>query len=118
MGRIEGQPVCFFAVLHFPHARVKNFKRGHRLVVLPDFQGLGIGHKFSTEIAEMYKQNGFRFIITSSTKSLFKQRSKDKRWIVKSFGRKTKHSNLTEFESSGNKLTFSYEYIGDKKHKA
>ena len=46
IGFFENNPVVFFAVLHFPHPRVKNFKRGHRLVVLPDYQGLGIGHIF------------------------------------------------------------------------
>ena len=52
IGYIENNPVCFFAVLHFPHPKVKNFKKGHRLVVLPDYQGLGIGHIFSSEIAQ------------------------------------------------------------------
>ena len=87
MGYYENNPVCFFGVLHFPHAYVKNFKRGHRLVVLPDYQGIGIGHIFSSEIAKIYKDKGFRFIITSSTRSLFKQRARDKRWIVKRKGR-------------------------------
>jgi len=85
-GFIKNIPVCFFAVLHFPHDKVKNFKKGHRLVVLPDYQGLGIGHVFSSEIAKYYIQQGFRFIITSSTKSLFKQRSRDENWVV------TRHS--------------------------
>ena len=78
IGYIENNPVCFFAVLHFPHPKVKNFKRGHRLVVLPDYQGLGIGHIFSSAIAQDFIDNGFRFIITSSTKSLYNQRARDK----------------------------------------
>lgn len=119
IGYYENNPVVFFAVLHFPHSRVKNFKRGHRLVVLPDYQGLGIGHVFSTEIADLYKQQGFRFIITSSTKSLFNQRLKDKRWIITRKSRSGSGSGSGIFQNkhipnstSGNKITYAYEYIG------
>ena len=116
IGYIEKNPVCFFAVLHLPHPLVKNIKRSHRLVVLPDYQGLGIGHYFSTEIAKIYKEKGFRFIATSNTKSLYKKRSEDKRWAVTSKGRrfsnsKTAISSLKDSYSK-NKITYSYEYIG------
>jgi GNAT superfamily N-acetyltransferase len=116
VGYFENNPVCFFGVLHFPHPYIKNFKKGHRLVVLPDYQGLGIGHEFSSEIAEMYKSEGYRFIITSSTKSLFKQRSNDPRWVVTSKSRKRtqgKGSTMGNMMISKNKITFSYEYIGN-----
>lgn len=115
IGYFENNPVCFFGVLHFPHPNIKNFKKGHRLVVLPDYQGLGIGHIFSSEIADIYKKQGFRFIITSSTKSLFKQRSKDNRWIVTRKGRnlpQSKGKTVANMNVSKNKLTYSYEYVG------
>ena len=115
IGYIEDKPVCFFATLHFPHNKVKNFKKGHRLVVLPDYQGLGIGHLFSTEIAKLYKDKGYRFIITSSTKSLFKQRQNDKRWIITRHGRVGDVNNKTgvlKGTLSNSKFTYSYEYIG------
>lgn len=114
IGYIEENPVCFFAVLHFPHPSVKNFKKGHRLVVLPDYQGLGIGHVFSTEIAQLYQGKGYRFIITSSTKSLFKQRSADKRWIVTRKGRTGRSQGVLKGSESNQKMTYSYEYIGIK----
>lgn len=113
IGYIENNPVVFFAVLHFPHPSIKNFKKGHRLVVLPDYQGLGIGHIFSSDIAELYKQQGYRFIITSSTKSLFRQRSMDKRWIVSRKGRQFSHTGILKDSLSKNKLTYSYEYVGN-----
>jgi GNAT superfamily N-acetyltransferase len=112
IGYIENNPVCFFAVLHFPHPSAKNIKKGHRLVVLPDYQGLGIGHKFSSFIADMYKKNGYRFIITSSTKSLYKQRSLDKKWIITRKGRTSNSTGVLKNTNSQNKYTYSYEYIG------
>lgn len=116
VGYYENNPVCFFAVIHFPHNYVKNFKRGHRLVVLPDYQGLGIGHKFSSKIAQMYLDEGFRFIITSSTKALLYQRAKDKRWIVTRKGRVGGEGDKgVMIPGSKNKITYSYEYIGENK---
>lgn len=112
IGYINNNPVCFFSVLHFPHPKIKNFKKGHRLVVLPDYQGLGIGHIFSTSIADMYKKQGYRFIITSSTKSLFKQRKNDKRWIVTRHSRTKNSKGVLKNTTSNNKYTYSYEYIG------
>lgn len=111
-GYIENNPVCFFAVLHFPHPSAKNIKKGHRLVVLPDYQGLGIGHIFSTEIAKHYKSLGYRFIITSSTKALFKQRSNDKRWAITRKGRTKESGGVLKGTTSSNKMTYSYEFIG------
>jgi GNAT superfamily N-acetyltransferase len=113
-GFIENKPVVFFAVIHFPHPKVNNFKKGHRLVVLPDYQGLGIGHIFSSEIAQIYKSDGYRFIITSSTKSLFSQRQKDPKWIVTHKGRFSRPKGDLSSVTSENKMTFSYEYIGIK----
>ena len=112
VGYIEDNPVCFFAVLHFPHPKVKNFKKGHRLVVLPDYQGLGIGHIFSSAIAQDFIDKGYRFIITSSTKSLYNQRAKDERWKVTRKGRTSNTTGILRDTISSNKLTYSYEYVG------
>ena len=111
---IKNEPIAFFAVIHFPHPKSKLFKRGHRLVVLPDYQGLGIGHKLSSFIAQYYHNKGYRFIIQSSTKSLLNQRLKDKCWVVKDFNRKIKESGkIMNRTSSQNKYTYSYEYVGN-----
>lgn len=120
IGYIGNEPVVFFAVLHFPHSSTKLFKKGHRLVVLPDYQGLGIGHKFSSEIAKMFFEQGFRFIITSSTKSLFQQRLNDSLWKITRKGRCGGGGGIMQNKNiknstSGKKITYSYEYIGSDK---
>lgn len=114
IGYFENNPVCFFAVLHFPHPSVKNFKKGHRLVVLPDYQGLGIGHIFCSEIAQIWKDKGYRFVITSSTKALFKQRAADPRWVVTRKGKTGKSGGMLKGSTSEQKMTYSYEFIGRK----
>lgn len=111
---IENNPAAFFAVLHFPHPHVRNFKKGHRLVVLPDYQGLGIGHRLSSHVAQMYLNQHYRFIITSSTKALFYQRKRDPRWMITREGRVGNVGPKGELrKTSSNKLTYSYEFIGE-----
>ena len=121
IGYFKDNPVCFEAILHFPHPKVRNFKREHRLVVLPDYQGLNIGNTFASDIGEMYRQQGFRFINTSNNKSLFYQRTKDPRWAVTGKSRKVNHDGvlgqskrLGQNFGSSKKYTYSYEYIGIK----
>lgn len=46
--------IGFCAVLHQPHPINKKLKRVSRLVILPDYQGIGLGTKFLNEIAKIY----------------------------------------------------------------
>lgn len=48
----NGNPVGFIAVMHV-HMNTRYF-RVSRLVVLPDFQGIGIGKKLLNFVAELY----------------------------------------------------------------
>ena len=71
-GAYDGETIiAFMAVIHSPHPIKKNTKRVSRLVVLPDYQGCGIGYKFLNAIAEMLKQNGFNFNRVKSLKPNF-----------------------------------------------
>jgi len=134
IGLYNNIPICFFAVL-YQMSKDKNITRGHRLVVLPDYQGVGLGHKFCNEIAQIYINHGWRFRIKSRTKALYYQRIKDKNWIVQTdnnitIKRKFYKKNLDKFKKSGNhnilkefinmeknrssKPSYVYEYIGKK----
>ena len=56
MAYVDGTLAGFYSVLPFPHPKVKNTFKGHRLVMLPDFQGLGIGLRLRTEVARYYTE--------------------------------------------------------------
>lgn len=101
------------SILHFPHPTAKNIKKVHRLVILPDFQGLGIGIRFLNEIGRYYIKNGWRFTIVTSSPSLMFGLKKDKNWKCKHFGRMKKHNGLKETKgnNSSNRLTTSWELI-------
>jgi len=76
----------FIGIIHFPHPHIKNMKKVTRLVVLPDYQGIGLGKILLEEIGEIYKKN-YRFSITTSQPSLISYFIKSEKWKCKSFGR-------------------------------
>ena len=58
----------------------KGKKRIHRLVVLPEFQGIGIGTKFLTTITEYYVKKNWTVFINTSNKGLVYSLKKNKHW--------------------------------------
>jgi GNAT superfamily N-acetyltransferase len=77
----DGTPVAFASLIAFPHGRIKNGWRGHRLVVLPDFQGLGIGTRLD-EWRANYVRNvmGGRCFVRTSHPRLGMARDASPRW--------------------------------------
>ena len=64
VGVINGEIVCHTGIIQFPMR--KGCKRVHRLVVLPDYQGIGIGTAFIKEVAKMITKEGFELNATIS----------------------------------------------------
>lgn len=112
VGFTNNIPVVFSALMNLPHGRVKNFKRLHRSVVIPDYQGCGIGHTFINEICSIYKKQGFRVITTTSTPALVYSRNKDPKWKLKKAGRSLNNSERMIKTTANNRFTTSWEYYG------
>ena len=81
---LNGHIVCHTGVIQFPMR--KGWKRVHRLVVLPDYQGIGIGTTFIDAIAEIYKKKGYVFNLTTTTPSMVHALSRSNKWVLKLFG--------------------------------
>lgn len=118
-----GQLCGFCSVLPFPHSVKKNCFRLHRTVVLPDFQGVGIGHRLSNFVSELYHKQGKKMITAFSNPALIKSRSNDERWIATRQGRSsvrqgrnTTYKGKTDF-AGRKRLTVSFEYVGKPKRK-
>lgn len=77
---VEGQPVAFTSYMHFPHAKAKDIKRAHRIVVLPDWQGLGIAGVLSEWVGEYLTQQGNRYMITTSHPAFIATMARSPRW--------------------------------------
>jgi ABC-type phosphate/phosphonate transport system ATPase subunit len=107
------KPVAFTSFLHFVHPIAINTKREHRSVVLPDFQGVGIGNKLSEFIAQKVINDGMRYISTTSHPAMIHHRNKSKLWRCHRFGHASgKHTKLTTMKTSGSRITAGFEYIG------
>lgn len=85
-----GECVAFASYVHFPHPRAKDIKMAHRLVVLPDYQGLGLGVAFSEWSGEHVAAQGFRFRTTISHPGLIAAYSRSPRWRLVG-GQASKH---------------------------
>jgi energy-coupling factor transporter ATP-binding protein EcfA2 len=112
------KPVAFCSILHFPHPSCPRFKREHRTVVLPDFQGVGIGNRLSEFVASIYKKAGYRFISTTSAPSMIIHRSNSKKWRCHRFGRVGKIGKSSSIKIgtslSTKRISAGFEYIGEQ----
>ena len=109
---VNEQIAAFISVIHQPH-KIKNLKRIHRLVVMPDFQGIGIGGRLLDFIAKKYINDNFKLSITTSAPSLIFSLKNHLNWMCLHFGRqKGKHSNK-ELQKSNtmNRITAAFRYI-------
>jgi ABC-type lipoprotein export system ATPase subunit/GNAT superfamily N-acetyltransferase len=48
------KPIGFHAAIHSTNRDIHSYWRGHRTVILPEFQGMGIGTAFSDAVAKIY----------------------------------------------------------------
>lgn len=88
-------PVAFLAVIHQPTTSAKNVKRVSRLVVLPDYQGIGIGGRFLDAIAEYYDSRDFIFEIKTSARNLIGSLQRNAKWKCASWGFTSPRSGKT-----------------------
>lgn len=90
----------FISILHLPNID-KTIKKVHRLVILPDYQGAGIGIRLLNEVGKVYQKEKWRFTITTSSPSLIYALKKNTLWRCNSFGRGTEHKGLKDMKKTG-----------------
>jgi hypothetical protein len=76
----DNKIVAFGATITFPNGYVKNGWRGHRTVVLPDFQGMGIGVRFSDAIGQIHIDQGHRYFSRTSHPRMIYYRENSPLW--------------------------------------
>lgn len=80
LGLYNGHPIAFGSSLAYPSGTVKNAWREHRTVVLPDYQGLGIGVRFSDAIAKIFVSNGHRYFSKTAHPRMGEYRNNSPLW--------------------------------------
>jgi len=112
IGTINDELVCFAGVIQFPMR--KGWKRVHRLVVLPDYQGIGIGTFFISTVAKFYTNNGYDIYITTSTPSISHSLIKSNEWALIRYGHSThgkaKHEKYVSKSDSIKRITYSFHF--------
>ncbi len=111
----ENNSCAFIAVIHNPNV-IKNLKRIHRIVVLPDYQGVGIGHSLLNFIAKKYTEMGFIISIISSHPSIKFMLKDDISWKLIGQGKNSKQSqihNSDYYKRSLLRNKLNFRYIGD-----
>lgn len=107
----KGFAIAFAAITHFPHPKCCNFKKIHRMVVLPDFQGIGIGKKFLNAVSEIYYKQNFRVLLTTGALSFINSLGREKDWkLTRKLGKVGESKGVLKGSTSKNRETASFEY--------
>jgi len=119
----DGQPVALAAVSALPSGTIKNAWRGHRTVVLPDYQGLGIGARLSEWVGEwVLRELGGRYYCKTSHPRLGEYRENSPHWkpTVKNKRKRSeadaeRHKEKRNWKSDSARICYSHEYLGREK---
>ena len=109
----QGKPIAFIAVAHI---KMKSrYYRVSRLVVLPDYQGIGIGKRLLNFMAELYtSQTKMPFYILTSNPQII--RGNLRHWRIVRFGHASKGTSNTPLNNeirkslSRHRITASLQY--------
>jgi GNAT superfamily N-acetyltransferase/ABC-type uncharacterized transport system YnjBCD ATPase subunit len=116
---VDGHPVAFMSYLHFPHPRVRDIKMAHRIVVLPDWQGLGLAGHVSEWMGEYLRERGYRYRIVTAHPAFIHYMAKSPRWRMNArqaaLMTRSKDASLRKRSLTARGLTTrSFEYVSPR----
>jgi GNAT superfamily N-acetyltransferase len=117
---VEGECVAFALIGKIPHPspKAKTIRRARRQVVLPDWQGLGIGTRMEDFLADYFSRQGYRFRSVTAHPGLIRHYARSPRWHllraasdVQLRSGANAHPALARHQSDSRLLqTYTYEY--------
>tara|TARA_R100000541_G_scaffold21538_3_gene31493 strand:+ start:1055 stop:2116 length:1062 start_codon:yes stop_codon:yes gene_type:complete len=118
----NGRLVGFLSSLSMPSGSLKNAWRAHRVVILPEFQGLGIGARLMDALGDMHIVEGKRFFLKTSHPRLGEYCNRNDAWKGTSKNGISRPDYKTNSSTYGgfaeglqrhmNRICYSHEYIG------
>lgn len=116
----ENTAIGFAAVIPMPSGTLQNAWRGHRTVVLPEFQGLGMGVRISDAMGMMVRADGGRYFSKSSSPRLGEYRNNSPLWKPTSKNQKVRGDSKSQKKwtnqnyrlSHAERLCYSHEFVG------
>ena len=107
------KPIAFVGILPFPGVGDAQTRRISRIVVLPDFQGLGLGKEIVNYISALYWKENHQMFIRTMNPALGIALDRDKNWSTTAG-----HLKIPPKDTSGRKLierpSYSFKYTGVK----
>ena len=129
MALLNNQPIAFAAILPLCAKGLKHAYREHRVVVLPDYQGMGIGNKFSETLGQAYIEKGCRYFCKTANPRMGEHRDKSPLWRATSHNQEARNDYIRYMNSSyfntryymsedmlikhSTRVCYTHEYIGD-----
>lgn len=116
-GLFGGNIVAFGSAMTMPNGSLNSAWREHRTVVLPDYQGMGLGVRFSDAIGQIHLEQGHRYFSRTAHPRFGLYREQSSLWKPTSKNRKLRtdvnHKNMFNNHYADNKrVCFSHEYVG------
>lgn len=122
LGLWDGTAIAFTSSLPMPGGTIKGAWREHRTVVMPDYQGLGIGVRISDAIGAFFVARGNRYYSKTAHPRMGEYRNRSPLWRatckngLARDGYKGASKKQKSYEGSlrVGKVCFSHEYMGVK----
>lgn len=114
--------VAMNSILNVPNGSLKHMFRSHRLVVLPDYQGLGIGTKINDFFGKLFLDKGYRYCMRTTHTRLINHMESSEYWKPTSNNGKNnvtrsvhnmKYQNIMTNQRMLERVCASYEYMGE-----
>lgn len=114
----EGKPIGINIISPLPSGSLENAFRESRIVVLPDYQGLGIGYEISKITASIYKSDNRRYFTKTVHPALGEKRNQSCLWRPTPDNGKERKKRKKEFNyehhwKHNSRPSYCHEYIGE-----
>lgn len=117
VGLINGQPAVMIATLSQPHPKVSSLWRVSRIVVTPDFQGIGLANIALDKVGGAFKAMGKKLNIVTSHPALVRSLNRGSTWqMTRKPSRLNKPPTSSKIDGnrkiSNGRLTTTFQYVG------
>ena len=107
----DGNKIGFIAFRHFPHPKT-TLEKIHRLVILPDYQGIGLGNSFLSKTCALhFKEKGKVITISTSLIRFAKSIKVNKDFICFACGRPSGNLNIKTLSKRQRDKLISFKYL-------
>ena len=112
----DKKPIGIVAVLNTPRKGIPNGMAISRIVILPDYQGLGLGSRLSNFIGGVFVNEGNKMYIKTVNPALGEYFNNSKSWrgtAMNGKARKMDGADVNKYKNRVTRLSYCHEYIGE-----